>query len=288
MAPTRGRRGRLPGWVGVTPFFVVAFLFLLWPAYSIVLQAFVTETGQFTLDNVASLAQTQYASAFLTSTGLSLVTALIGGVIGTALAYAISVLPRPRFLKSAITTFSGVAAQFGGVPLAFAFVATIGSAGFITQALQGVGIDLYGSGFSLLSFTGLVVVYLYFQIPLMVIVIAPAIEGLKDEWREAAASLGATNVTYWWRIGIPLLLPAFVGGVVLLFANSFAAYATAQVLTSGSVNLVPIQIGFFIQGNVVSGSEQFGFALTLGMIVIVTIALVVNQLLQRRTSRWSS
>lgn len=282
------KRQRLPGWVGLLPFLTVAFLFLIWPAYAVVLQAFQGADGGFTLDNVATTTQAQYRSAFLTSGLLSLVTALIGGVLGTLLTYAVSTLERPRFLKSAMSTFSGVASQFGGVPLAFAFVASIGSAGLLTSLLAKIGIDLYGTGFSLLSFAGLVIVYLYFQIPLMLIIMTPAVEGLRRSWREAADGLGASTFQYWARVGIPLLTPAFIGGVVLLFANAFAAYATAQVLTSGSVNLVPIQIGFFVQGNVFAGQSQVGYALALGMIVVVSVALAINIVLQRRVARWAS
>lgn len=282
------KRQRLPGWVGLLPFLTVAFLFLIWPAYAVVLQAFQGADGGFTLDNVATATQAQYRSAFLTSGLLSLVTALIGGVLGTLLTYAVSTLERPRFLKSAMSTFSGVASQFGGVPLAFAFVASIGSAGLLTSLLAKIGIDLYGTGFSLLSFAGLVIVYLYFQIPLMLIIMTPAVEGLRRSWREAADGLGASTFQYWARVGIPLLTPAFIGGVVLLFANAFAAYATAQVLTSGSVNLVPIQIGFFVQGNVFAGQSQVGYALALGMIVVVSVALAINIVLQRRVARWAS
>ena len=282
------RRRRLPDWVGIVPFLLTAFLFLIWPAYAVVLQAFQRADGGFTLDNIATAAEAQYRSAFLTSALLSLVTALIGGVIGTLLTYAVSTLERPRFLKSAMSTFSGVASQFGGVPLAFAFVASIGSAGLLTSLLSKIGLDLYGTGFSLLSFWGLAIVYLYFQIPLMLIIMTPAVEGLRKSWREAAEGLGASTFQYWARVGIPLLTPAFIGGVVLLFANAFAAYATAQVLTSGSVNLVPIQIGYFVQGNVFAGKSQVGYALALGMIVVVSIALAINIVLQRRVSRWTS
>lgn len=282
------KRQRLPGWIGLLPFLTVAFLFLIWPAYAVVLQAFQGADGGFTLDNVATATQAQYRSAFLTSGLLSLVTALLGGVLGTLLTYAVSTLERPRFLKSAMSTFSGVASQFGGVPLAFAFVASIGSAGLLTSLLAKIGIDLYGTGFSLLSFSGLVIVYLYFQIPLMLIIMTPAVEGLRRSWREAADGLGASTFQYWARVGIPLLTPAFIGGVVLLFANAFAAYATAQVLTSGSVNLVPIQIGFFVQGNVFAGQSQVGYALALGMIVVVSVALAINIVLQRRVARWAS
>lgn len=282
------KRRRLPDWIGIAPFLLTAFLFLIWPAYAVVLQAFQGPDGGFTLDNIAIAAESQYRSAFLTSALLSPVTALVGGVLGTLLTYAVSTLERPRFLKSAMSTFSGVASQFGGVPLAFAFVASIGSAGLVTSLLSKIGLNLYATGFSLLSFWGLAIVYLYFQIPLMLIIMTPAVEGLRRSWREAAEGLGASAFQYWMKVGIPLLTPAFIGGVVLLFANAFAAYATAQVLTSGSVNLVPIQIGYFVQGNVFAGKSQVGYALALGMIVVVSIALAINIVLQRRVSRWTS
>jgi len=281
-------RRRFPGWVGIVPFLLIAFVFLIWPAYSVVLQAFVTDADGFTVDNIVAATQSQYRDAFVTTALLALITSLLGAVLGTFLTYAISVLGRPKFLKSAMTTFAGVASQFGGVPLAFAFVATIGSAGLITTWLGDAGFDLYGTGFSLLSFSGLVIVYLYFQIPLMVIMMSPAIEGMRAAWREAADSLGASGLQYWRYVGIPLLLPAMVGGFVLLFANAFAAYATAEVITSGSVNLVPIQIGFFVQGNVFAGNAQVGYALALGMIIVVSIALAINLLAQRRVARWSA
>lgn len=285
-APSRKPRRRAPNWLGVLPFYLLAFFFLLWPAYTVIIEAFVNPEGDLTFSNIAAIATSTYAEAFATSFALSAITAAIGGVAGALLAYAIAVLKRPRFLRSALTTFSGVASQFGGVPLAFAFVATIGSAGMVTTWLLDIGIDLYGTGFSLLSFGGLVIVYLYFQIPLMVIVISPSIDGMRAEWREASESLGGSVWRYWRSVGIPVLAPPFIGGVILLFANAFAAYATAQVLTSGSVNLVPIQIGFFMQGNVIASDAQIGYALAFGMIVIVGLALVLNQWLVRRTSRW--
>ena len=127
---------------------------------------------------------------------------------------------------------SGVLAQFGGVTLAFAWIATIGPVGVVTVAVADLaGIDLYGCGW-LFGLPGLVVVYCYFQIPLMVIVFAPAFEGLRPQWREAAVNLGASTWAYWRHVAIPLLTPAFLGAMLLLFANAFAAYATAAVLVS--------------------------------------------------------
>jgi putative spermidine/putrescine transport system permease protein len=184
-----------------------------------------------------------------------------------------------------MTTFSGVAANFGGVPLAFAFIATLGTVGAATRLLDKFGIDLYGHGFTLFGFWGIVVTYLYFQIPLMILVIAPAIDGLREEWREAASNLGATAWQYWRRVGLPILLPSILGAMVLLFGGAFAAYATAYSLTSGNIELTPLQIGELLGGNVLSDPHQ-GYALAVGMIIVIAVAMTVYFVLDRRTSRW--
>jgi putative spermidine/putrescine transport system permease protein len=210
---------------------------------------------------------------------------VLGGVLGVLIAYA-ALSPRaPRFVRPVLTTFSGVAANFGGVPLAFAFIATLGTVGSATRVLGHIGINPYDHGFSLFSFWGIVVTYLYFQIPLMVLVIAPAIDGLREEWREAASNLGATSWQYWRRVGLPILLPSFLGAMVLLFGGAFAAYATAYSLTSGNIELTPLQIGELLGGNVLSDPHQ-GYALALGMIIVISVAMTIYFVLDRRASRW--
>ncbi|TIV43789.1 MAG: ABC transporter permease subunit, partial [Mesorhizobium sp.] len=147
------------------------------------------------------------------------------------------------WLRSATLTFSGVASNFAGVPLAFSFIATLGRLGVATILLRDVfGINIYSLGFSIFSFWGLILTYLYFQIPLMIVIITPAVDGLKKEWGEAAATLGATNWQYWRMVVIPVLWPSFLGTTVLLFANAFGAVATAYALTGPSLNIVPIQL----------------------------------------------
>jgi putative spermidine/putrescine transport system permease protein len=192
----------------------------------------------------------------------------------------------PRWIRSTLTTFSGVAANFAGVPLAFAFIATLGTLGIVTKYLNDhFGYNLYQHGFTLFNFTGVSVVYMYFQIPLMILVIAPALDGLKPEWREAASNLGGGSYHYWRYVGIPVLMPSFLGALILLFGNAFSAYATAYALTGGSVNLVPLLIGQNIGGDVLS-NPHLSQALALGMIVVIAVSMVLYALLQRRASRW--
>jgi putative spermidine/putrescine transport system permease protein len=283
-----GRR-RLPlAWLGTAPFFVYAFLFLLLPAGQVTVGAFKNQHGHFTLHNVQQLFHQPNRHYFENSIEISLVTAILGGVFGLLIAYAAIRDGTPRWIRSIITTFSGVAANFAGVPLAFAFVSTLGVLGVVTVFLKNqLGIDLYGPniGFSLFTKTGVEIVYLYFQIPLMILVIAPAIDGLRREWREAASSLGASSLQFWRHVGIPILMPSLLGAVVLLFGNAFSAYATAYALTGGGVGLVPVVIGFYLNGNVLS-DPHLGQALAFGMFVVLAAMMLVYMPLQRVSSRW--
>ena len=200
-----GRR-RLPlAWLGVVPFFAYSLAFLLLPSAVVLVGAFKDEQGSFTTKNVSEVIHTpQYIHAFQTSIEISLVTAVLGGLLGFLMAYAAIRPGTPRAVRPALTTFSGVAANFAGVPLAFAFIATLGTLGIVTKFLnEHLGIDLYANGFTLFSFTGVCIVYMYFQIPLMILVIAPAIDGLRPEWREASANLGGSSFHYWRYVGVP-------------------------------------------------------------------------------------
>ena len=247
--------------------------------------AFQSTDGGFTLANLEEITKEPYRTDFRTSIEVSLVTALLGGALGFLIAYSMIREGTPRILRSAFTTFSGVAANFAGIPLAFAFIATLGTIGIVTQLLADLGFDPYQHGFTLFSKTGVELVYLYFQIPLMILVIAPAIDGLRREWREAAANLGATPRQFWRHVGLPVLAPSLLGAVVLLFGSSFAAYATAYGLTSGSVSLVPIRIGFYLSGDVLS-NPHLGQALAVGMFVVLGVMMAIYIPLQRISSRW--
>jgi len=258
--------------------------------------AFQDSHGGWTFSNVSAILHTNYLrSSFETSIQLSLETAFWGALFGFLLAYAAMRERIPRFIRPMFTTFSGVAANFGGIPLAFAFIATIGTIGIVTRFLQDhLGFNLYGwtppgssSTFTLFGSFGVAVVYLYFQIPLMLLVISPAIDGLRREWREASSNLGASSFQFWRYVGGPVLFPSVISAFILLFGNAFAAYATAYALTSGTgLNIVPIVIGNDLTGNVLSNPHE-GQALAFGMFVVLAVMMVVYIPLQRRTSRWA-
>lgn len=241
--------------------------------------------GQLTLDNYADLQTGIIPQAFLLSIEISLVTAVAGGLIGFLIAYAVILGGLPRALRTAVMTFSGVASNFAGVPLALAFIFTLGQLGFVTVLLRGLGFDLYGGDFQLTGKFGLELVYLYFQIPLMVLIIAPAIDGLKKEWREASENMGASPSDYWRRVALPILTPSILGTMVLLFGNSFGAQATAYQLTGGTLNIITLVISSQMRGDVLF-NPGLGFAAAMGMVAIMALSIGLYTLLQRRAERW--
>ncbi|WP_323373456.1 ABC transporter permease [Plantactinospora alkalitolerans] len=287
-APAR-RRVRLPGGalLGAVPFFAYVVVFLAVPTLVVAIGAFTGDNGGFTVDNVARLGEEYILAAFGRSILLSAVTALLGAVLGALLGYALVTAKPDGLLRRVVTAASGVLAQFGGVTLAFAFIATIGLSGFVTEFLRDrVGVDIYASGVWLFELPGLLLVYTYFQIPLMVIVFLPALDGIRPQWREAAASLGGSTWQYWRLVAMPLLAPPFLGATLLLFANAFSAYATAAALVSQGSPIVPLQIRGALTSEVVLGQQNLGKAMALGMIVVVAVVMWLYALLQKRSAKW--
>ncbi|UVK50727.1 ABC transporter permease subunit [Mesorhizobium sp. AR02] len=285
--PAEARSLRLPTqWLGVAPFFIFAIMFLILPTLYLMLGAFQNDAGEFTLENIVALAQPSIVAAYWISIKVSLASSLIGAFAGLAIAIAIVRGGLPDWIRSATLTFSGVASNFAGVPLAFAFLATLGRLGLATVILNTLfGLNIYAHGFNILSFWGLTLTYVYFQIPLMVVIIVPAIDGLKKEWGEAAATLGATMAQYWRMVVIPVIWPSFLGTVILLFANAFGAIATAYALTGSSLNIVPILLYAQIRGDVLHNAH-LGYAIAFGMILITGLANVFYIWFRTRSERW--
>ena len=273
-------------WLGIVPFLLFALTFLIGPLVYLVIGAFQNSDGQFTLDNMVALSSANIVESFNLTIQLSLVSALMGAVGGLLLGHAVILGGLPKWVRNAFMTFSGVASNFAGVPLAFAFIATLGRLGLVTVLLRDLfGFNLYAAGFNLFSFVGLAVVYLYFQLPLMLLIIAPALEGLKNEWREAAEILGATRRQYWAMVAFPVLTPSILGCFLLLFANSFGTLATVYALMGSGFDVVPILLFQQIRGNVLY-NPNLGYALAVGMIAIMALTNVLYMLLRRRAERW--
>jgi putative spermidine/putrescine transport system permease protein len=274
-------------WLGVMPFFLFAFLFLIYPSSTIAVRSFQDSTTHaFTIKNVLALFSNRYIlGAYWISIEISLLTSVGGGIFGFLLAYAAIRGGLPGFMRSSLMTFCGVASNFAGVPLAFAFIALLSPTGMLIGWLRALGYNPYFHGFTLYTFWGLSIVYMYFQFPLMVLIIAPAIDGLRREWLEASENLGASSFQYWRYVALPILLPSIMGTMILLFGNSFGAFATAQALTGGQINLVTIVIGSQLRGDAL-GDVGLGYAMALGMVAVMAIAIAGYTILQRRTERW--
>jgi len=269
------------------PFGIVVAVFLIIPTVTVLIGA-VYADGVFTLDRIAALFTGTALSALANSLLLSAISALVGAVAGAVLAWLINSAAPTSTVRRVVLALCSVLAQFGGVALAFAFLATVGLNGVLTLWVQQLtGWNLAGSGW-LYSLGGLMLVYTYFQIPLMVIVFTPALEGLRSQWREAAVSLGASTWAYWRDVAVPLLTPAFLGSVLLLFANAFAAYATAAALVSQGSPIVPLLIRTALTSDVVLGQAGFAYALALEMIVVVAVVMAAYRLVVRRSDRWLS
>jgi len=286
-SPRRQSRAGLAKYLGLTPFALYVLLFLAIPTVLAVSTGFFTEDGSLTFDNVAGIFAPAVLATFASSFWVSAVTAVIGAVVGALVCYAMLGTRAEGALRTTVDSLSSVLAQFGGVMLAFAFIATIGNQGLVTVILRNsFGIDLFAGGQWLYQVPGLLPVYIYFQVPLMVITFMPALEGLKSQWAEANATLGGTRFTYWTQIAIPVLAPSFISSLLLLFANAFSSYATAAALISQGSQIVPLQIRSALVSETVLGRENMAGALALGMIVVMVVVMWGYSALQTRASRW--
>lgn len=287
-APVAGQRPLNLNGLGVLPFFLFALLFLLLPTATLMVGAFQDAEGHFTLGNIVLLFDDKVLDAYWISFKISAASSVAGGVLGFLLAWAAVLGKLPSWIRPTLMTFSGVASNFAGVPLAFAFLATLGRMGLVTILLRKyLDFNLYSTGFSILSFVGLTLTYLYFQIPLMVLIVTPALEGLKKEWREACDCLGGSTAQYWRYIALPVLWPSILGAMLLLFANAFGAVATAYALTGSSLNIVPILLYAQIRGDVLH-NPNLGYAMALGMIAITGLANGGYMLLRKQSDRRSA
>lgn len=287
--PPRHRRGGvLVAPLGLVPFGVYLLVFLVVPTILAVGSGLVDAEGRFTLANLAALADPVILRTFANSAGLSLLTAVIGVVVGALVSYALLGLPETGVVRTAVDSAAGVLAQFGGVMLAFAWIATLGIQGIVTRALLAMGVDIFADGAWIYDLPGLILPYIYFQVPLMVITFMPALSSLRPQWAEANLALGGTRAGFWLHVGLPVLRPALLASLLLLFANAFSSFATAAALVSQGSQIVPLQIRTALTSETVLGRENLAGALALGMIVVVAVVMALYAVVQRRASRWRS
>ncbi|MDX0227552.1 acriflavin resistance protein (plasmid) [Sinorhizobium meliloti] len=275
-----------PALLATAPFFIFAIVMMVMPTVALLVTAFVDKQGALTLANFVAIATPEVADAFMASAKISGATAVLGTLFGLILALTVGRGMASQKVKAAVMTFCGVASHFSGIPLAFAFIATLGRLGLVTIVLRNTfGIDIYAAGFDLASFSGLALTYLFFQVPIALTIIMPAIERLSTHTREAAEILGATTTQYWRFVGLPILWPTILGSLALLFANAFGGIATAYALTGTAVNVIPILLYAQIRGDVLH-NEQLGAVLALLMVLVMTVAISLYLMLRVHAERW--
>jgi putative spermidine/putrescine transport system permease protein len=286
MPPAKRKIGPSSDWLRLLPFLLFCLVFEIVPILYMMRGSLLDKnTNALTLQHYLSLNHPLYINSFVNSIMISGLTAVIGVVFGTFIGYAIYRWPSRR-VQETLITLSDVTTNFAGAPLAFAFVVILGMNGVITQFfLQYFDTKLYPD-FSIYSFSGLTLAYVYFQLPLMVLLILPAFAGIKKEWRESAQSLGANNFQFWRYIGVPVLTPSLIAGVTLLFANAFGAYATAYTLVQAKLSLVTLQIGYMIAGEV-RKDPAIGMAMAVVSLAIMGLSIGVYQAATTRARRWS-
>ena len=239
------RASRFRDYLALVPFHAYIGLFLILPTLIVAIGALTTADGQPTVSNLQSVLEDEaITGALVTSIQLALITAIGGAIFGGLLAWAVATGDPGGALRPLVVAASGVLAQFGGVMLAFAFLATFAANGLVPLFFRNVvHFDLLSDSSWLYGLTGLAVVYTYFQIPLMLIVFLPALDGLRQEWYDASASMGGTSWSFWRHVGGPILAPSFLGALLLLFTNAFSAYATAAALVSQGARSSPSRSG---------------------------------------------
>ena len=266
--------------IGLLPFFLIAFLFEILPLANIVLESFSKTGGNgFTLEHFVKIFTTRlYQQSIFNSLWISIFSALAGIIIaflGAKAANAASAKVRNIF-----TSVLNITSNFAGVPLAFAFMILLGNVGILTLIGKNYGISFLAD-FDLYTINGLLLTYIYFQIPLATLLMLPIFGGLKKEWREAVGLLGGNSCHYWFKVAIPSLLPSILGTFSVLFANSLAAYGTAYALLSNNIALLPIRISQQYVGEVVQ-NQEFGCALSLVMMALMVLSILITNKLQKR------
>ncbi len=270
-------RGKWLGLLCLLPFAVFFIAFQIAPLLWVAINSLDSAAG-WGLSNYAKVFSSKfYLQAIKHSLEISFWSSVIGIVIAVLGAYSLRKVDSK--LRDFVMAFSNMTSNFAGVPLAFAFVILLGFNGALTIILKQAGVI---DDFNLYSKTGLIVLYTYFQIPLGVLLLYPAFDALREDWRESAELLGASTWDFWRHIGLPVLTPALLGTFIILLANALGAYATVYALTTGNFNVLPIRIAAMVAGDI-SLNPNLASALAMVLVGLMAVITVVHQWLLKRS-----
>ncbi|MGL5694806.1 MAG: ABC transporter permease [Peptostreptococcaceae bacterium] len=269
--------------LGLIPFSIMVLAFLFGPLITMIIMSFKsTGGGGFSLEQYKEVfTNAFYMQSFKNSISISLISSSISVTICIATAYFITKLSQKT--QDMVLNLSNLTNNFAGVPLAFAFIIMLGNSGLFVLLGKKLGIGFL-TDFNLYSWTGLILIYIYFQIPLGIMLLYPTLQGIKDEWKHAASLLGATTFEFWKNIGMPIILPGVAGVFSILFANSMGAYASAYALVGSNYNLLTVQIGALISGDIFSRTE-LASAIAVILSVILIITLLFNDYMMKKIRR---
>ena len=266
------------------PFIILIGLFEIIPILYIVIRSFTPDNRVIgiTLDNYIRIFSKQlYRSAIVNS----LVIAIFSSVIGLFVAFfgAKAAYERGGIAKKIFMSILNMVSNFSGVPLAFAYIIMLGNTGILTLLGQKYGIGFLAE-FPLYSVVGLMITYIYFQIPLSVLLLLPAFESVKKEWKEAVSLLGGTNRGFWLKVGVPVLMPSILGTFSTMFANAISAYATAYALVMNNISILPTRISEQFVGDVVQ-NPHLGGALAVILMMLMVLSILVNEKILQKNRR---
>lgn len=263
--------------------FIFVALFMFVPLFTMISGSFQEDGGgAFTFNQYKELfTNPYYWKAFENSILISLLSSFIGIIAAIFAAYALTRFPQR--VQERLLVITNLTSNFAGIPLAFAFIVLLGNSGLFTMLFRQFGIDMTAT-FNLYSWSGLTIIYVYFQLPLAIMLLYPLYHAIQDNWKEAASLLGASPFQFWKRIGLPVLLPGIAGTFSILFANAMGAYASAYALTGSNYNLVPVRIGALVSGDIFARPE-LGSALGVLLGLTLLAAMLVNEWLTRKVRR---
>jgi putative spermidine/putrescine transport system permease protein len=255
----------------IAPFLLLALLFLFTPLASMVVTSFVLPAGKgYSVQNYIDIfTKATFLACIQNSLFLSFFSALIGLFISFIAALSITRIADSA--KGRYLSFLNMFSNFAGLPLTYAFMFMLGNAGIFTLILKVLNIDLVKS-FNLYSSKGLMLLFVYFQLPLGTLLMVPAFQVIRPEWREATALMKASEFQFWWYVGVPALIPSLAGTYGMLFANALTAYATPFMLMATNYPLLPIKITSMYTGEMTPQPEM-GSALSLVMIAIMLFVI---------------
>ena len=271
-------RGKWLALLCLVPFAVFFIVFQIAPLVWVLIHSVQSEDSGWGLANFSKIFSSRfYLQAIQHSLEISFWSSVFGIVIAVLGSYSLRKVDSR--LRNFVNAFANMTSNFSGVPLAFAFIILLGFNGSITIMLKQAGII---EDFNLYSKTGLIILYTYFQIPLGVLLLYPAFDALREDWRESASLLGASSWQFWRHIGLPVLTPALLGTFVILLANALGAYATVYALTTGNFNVLPIRIAAMVSGDI-SLDPNMASALAVILVGLMTLVTLVHQWLLKRS-----